>query len=432
MATISAKQERSTAYDYYVVGVLALIYMFSSIDRTLISVLAEPIKLEFGLGDAQLGLLTGLAFAISYTLAGIPLGLMVDRFRRTRLLASLVAVWSLLTFLSGFATSAFTLALARIGVGASESGASPASMSLITDYFPKERRGFALSLFYMSTPIALGISFIVGGTLAATFGWRGAFFVAGGPGLLLALLVLLTIREPVRGRYDEYDPAAAKEKYQFREAAQTLVAIRPLLLLMFAAVSVTIAQAGLGAFMSPFLIRVHDLSVEEAGFAIGLAKSSTGIAGILIGGILADRMAKRSMHAAPLAVGLLISLAAPFAIAAMLVADWRMAIGLVAVYNFFNYTYYGATFATYMSLAPVHMRGALAGMLAVVLSMVGYGFGPPFTGITSDLLAGAGVAEPLRWALAATALFFAVAGLLFLAAAASIQRMDRTEAETAS
>ena len=134
MASISIGREgQSTAYSYYVLFVLAFVYMFSTVDRTLISVLAEPIKREFDLSDGQLGILTGLAFAISYSIAGIPLGLLADRFRRTRLLASLVAIWSGLTFLSGMATSWFTLALARIGVGASESGASPASMSLITD-----------------------------------------------------------------------------------------------------------------------------------------------------------------------------------------------------------------------------------------------------------------------------------------------------------
>src|SRR5690606_2470574 len=140
-------------------------------------------------------------------LAGIPLGLLADRYRRTRLLASLVAVWSGLTFVCGIASSAVTLALARIGVGASESGASPASMSMITDYFPKERPGFALSLFYMSTPIGLAVAFGAGGWIAANHGWRAAFFVAGGPGLILALLILLTVRDPIRGRFDAVDPA---------------------------------------------------------------------------------------------------------------------------------------------------------------------------------------------------------------------------------
>jgi predicted MFS family arabinose efflux permease len=297
-------------------------------------------------------------------------------------------------------------------------------MSLITDYFPKEKRGFALSMFYMSTPISIGISFAIGSAIAAAYGWRTAFFLAGAPGLLLAALIVLTVRDPERGRYDPFDPNASRERYRFREAAATLVSIRPLLLLLLAAVCVVIAQAGIGAFASPFLIRVHDLSIEQAGYALGAIKSTSGVVGLLAGGLFADRMAKNSAESGPRLVGLLMLLCAPIAVAAMLVPDWTTAAFLFGAFNFLNYTYYGATFATYMTLAPVRMRGALAGMFAVALTMVGYGFGPPLAGTSSDLFAAAGVADPLRWGLVVTSSFFAVAGLIFLAAARSIGRME--------
>jgi predicted MFS family arabinose efflux permease len=408
---------------YYVLFVLALVYLFSSIDRTLISVLAEPIKREFGLSDGQLGLLTGLAFAISYSLAGIPLGLLVDRLKRTHLLAGLVSVWSALTFLSGMASSALTLAFARIGVGASEAGASPASMSLITDYFPARKRGFALSLFYMSTPISIGITFALGGWLASQFGWRTAYFMAGGPGLLLALLIILTIREPTRGRLDPVKAEEARQRYRFGEAMKTLVRIRPLLLILLAGVSVVAAQAGIGAFSSPFLIRTHGLSVEEAGYAIGAIKAPTGIVGILIGGLLADYLARRSKTAGLSGVAFAMLLAGPFVALAMLTQSWTLALACIGTFNFLNYLYYGATFAAYMSLAPVHMRGALAGTLAVAMTLGGYGLGPPFVGVASDLLGGLGVAEPLRWALVLAGGFFVLASLLFLLATRAIRRM---------
>ena len=414
----------SSIYSYYVLCVLTLVYMFSTVDRTLISVLAEPIKAEFGLSDGELGLLTGLAFAISYALAGIPLGLLVDRVRRTRLLASLVAVWSCLTFLSGMATSAITLALARIGVGASEAGASPASMSMITDYFPKERRGLALSIFYMSTPIGVALTFSIGGAIAAEHGWHVAFFVAGGPGIILASLILFTIKDPIRGRFDGGDPVKAREGYRFREAVSTLISTRPLLYLLIAAVCVVIAQAGLGAFFSPFLIRVHEMSVAEAGYAIGAVKGPTGIIGLLAGGLVADRLAKRSLDGGIRIVGVLMALAAAFAVATVMVPSWTLALVLTGCFNFLNYTYYGATFATYMTLAPAHMRGVLAGIFAVAMTMIGYGFGPPLAGVSSDLFGAMGVAEPLRWALVVTASFFALGGLVFLRAAAAIKRME--------
>jgi MFS family permease len=236
---------------------------------------------------------------------------------------------------------------------------------------------------------------------------------------------LWTVREPRRGNFDPPQPVGAPfAQHSFGEVARTIANIKPLLLLLLAAVSVVIAQAGLSAFMSPFLIRVHDLSVEEAGYAIALAKGPTGILGILAGGIIADKLARRSTSAAPRVVGFLIITAAPLAILGLLAGSWIVAILLFAAYNFFNYTYYGATFSTYMTLAPVRMRGALAAILAVALTMVGYGVGPTLAGASSDLLAVNGVADPLRWALVIIALFFIIAGSLFLAAAKSIRQMD--------
>lgn len=429
-ASRSEQAPTSTIYSYYVLLVLTLVYMFSTVDRTLISVLAEPIKAEFGLSDGQLGLLTGLAFAISYSIAGIPLGLLVDRVRRATLLASLVTIWSGLTFLSGMATSAIALALARIGVGASEAGASPASMSMITDYFPKERRGLALSIFYMSTPIGVALTFSIGGAIAAAHGWHVAFFVAGGPGLVLASLIFFTVREPIRGRFDPVESAEpaehgeAPERHRLRRAVGTLLSIRPLLYLLLAAVCVVIAQAGLGAFFSPFLIRVHEMSVAEAGYAIGAVKGPTGIIGLLAGGLVADQLAKRSLDGGIRIVGILMALAAAFAIATVTVPSWTLALALTGCFNFLNYTYYGATFATYMTLAPVRMRGTLAGIFAVAMTMIGYGFGPPLAGLSSDLFASLGVVEPLRWALVVTASFFALGGLIFLRAAAAIKKLE--------
>ncbi|HMO74358.1 MAG TPA: MFS transporter [Sphingopyxis sp.] len=417
-------EDYSTSYKYYVVFVLALVSTFNTVDRALIMVLAEPIKQEFALSDTQLGLLAGLIFAVSYSLAGIPLGMMIDRYRRTRMLAGMLAVWSCLTAASGLAGSWITLALARMGVGAAESGANPASMSLITDYFPKERRGFALSVFFASTPLGMMLSFAIGGVLAAAYGWRAVFLIFGIPGILLAILLLSTVREPRRGNYDDAAATESRGGYRLREALGTLLRVRPLLLLLLAAVCVVIAQAGLAAFLSPFLIRIHQLSIDEAGFAIALAKGPTGIAGIIAGGILADWLARRSTWAGPRMVGFLVTLAAPFAIAALFASSWQVAIVLFAAYNFFNYIYYGATFATYMTLAPVHMRGVLAGILAVALTMIGYSTGPTLAGTASDLFAAAGVADPLRWALVVTASFFAVAGGLFLAAARSIRRRE--------
>lgn len=412
--------------------------MFSTIDRTLISVLAEPIKEEFGLSDGQIGLLTGAAFAISYSAAGIPLGILADRVMRVRLITAVVAIWSALTMASSLATGWATLALARVGVGAAESGASPASMSLITDYFHKERRGFAMSLFYVSTPLGVMISFALGGMLAAAHGWRNVFVYAGIPGLILAALVFFTIAEPLRGRLDnkadENDCDGSPEKDapkagRFVEAVKVIKATRPLWLLISAAASVVVAQAALAAFMAPYFIRFHNLDIGTAGVVIGLAKGVSGVLGIVVGGIVADRLAKVSMWGSTRVLGFLMVATAPFAIMTFLAPDWRIAIAFVSIYNILNYTYYGATFATYMTIAPANLRGVMGAILAVALNIVGYGFGPPFAGILSDILEGFGLDDHLRWALVITALFFAIAGTLFFCTSVAIRKLQSDETQ---
>ncbi|WP_197277331.1 spinster family MFS transporter [Sphingomonas profundi] len=403
-------------------AVLTAIYTFSSIDRTLLSVLAEPIKNEFHLSDGELGALTGLAFAVAYALAGIPLGLMLDRMSRVRVLGGLLAIWSGMTLLTGFANSAFHMLLARIGVAASESGASPASMGIITDYFPKERRGLALSVFYASAPIAVGITFAAGSAVAAAFGWRAAFMLAALPGLILAPILILTVREPLRGRFDG-QAGPRRPPASLDAAIKALLAHPALLWLILGAVCVVVAQAGLSAFMSPFLIRVHDLSLDQAGSAVGLANGPSGVIGILVGGVLADRLSRISTHAAPQVVGSLMLVTAMCALGALMVSDWHVAVALVAAYTFFLHTYYGTTFATYMSVAPVAMRGALAALLAVLMNLGGYGFGPPLTGIASDMFAALGHAQPLRSGMIFVSLFFVLGSFGFYAAARSIRRM---------
>src|SRR5690606_9272996 len=196
---------------WYTLIVLTLVYVSNSIDRTVMSILIEPVKAEFQLSDSQLGVLTGLAFGLTYALAGLPMGWLIDRVNRTKLLAAVVAIWSVCTSICGFAQSYPALVMARLAVGASESAAAPTAMSMIADLFPKERRSTAMGIFWTSTAFGTARSLLLGGVIAAIYGWRAAFFVAGVPGLILAVLIFLTVREPARepdlgGRADEPAP----------------------------------------------------------------------------------------------------------------------------------------------------------------------------------------------------------------------------------
>ncbi len=420
----TVQDEFSAGYRYYMVGLLAVMSMLCTVDRALVSVLVEPIKTEFSLSDTQVGLLTGLIFAVAYSAAGIPVAMMLDRCSRTKLVSALLAIWSGLTALSGLATSWLALALARAGVGAAESGASPAGVSLIADYFPKEKRSSAMAMFYASTPIGTMLGFGLGGYLAATMGWRHVFFVFGIPGVLLALVLLATVKEPTRGQYDPIDPQTAKNRYRLKDAAKSLFEVRPLLWMLLGSVSVILSMAGLSAFMTPFLIRVHGMGVEEAGGIVAMIKGPTGIIGIIIGGFFADWLTRRSSAACMRGCAILISIASPLAIFGLFANDWVVAAIFFAGYNFFNYTYYGATFATFMTFAPVQMRGALSAILLIATNLVGYGVGPTLAGTLSDVFGQAGYDDPLRWSLAVVAIFFAVAGLCFARASSKIAKIE--------
>lgn len=419
----AAPDGHSTAYRYYVVFVLFLVSMFNTIDKALIPILAEPIKAEFGLSDSELGLLVGLIFSVSYSIAAVPISMMLDRHRRTRVLAGLLAAWSGLTALCALATNYATLLATRIGVAAAESGGNPGCMALITDYFPKEKRAFALSVFYTNNAFGSMIAFALGGYVASAYGWRSVFLLFGIPGVILALLLLFTVAEPRRGAFDD-SPATAPERHGFATVLATLLRIRPLLYLLLGVVFVVVAQSSISSFVSSFLIRVHGMTIAEAGYLIAVAKGPAGIVGVLLGGIIVDRLGRRSVARGPLIIAFPLALCAPVAIAGFMMPNGYVAAGFLGACNFLNFTYYGAAFATFMTMSPPHMRGALAGVLGLAGTLVGYGLGAPIAGGLSDLFQWLGAADSLRWALAATSCFYLIGSLMFVLASRAIRRHE--------
>ncbi|NWG93216.1 MAG: MFS transporter, partial [Parvularculaceae bacterium] len=189
----------TNSYKWYVLAVLTIVYTFNFVDRQIIAIVSPAIKEDLGLSDSTLGLLKGLAFAVLYTTLGIPIAWAADRWNRVNIVAISLAVWSAFTALSGFAQNAVQLALARVGVGIGEAGGSPPSHSIISDYFPKEKRATALSLFSLGIPFGQMLAFLAGGWVLENLGWRNAFLVVGLPGILLAILLKLTVKEPIRG-----------------------------------------------------------------------------------------------------------------------------------------------------------------------------------------------------------------------------------------
>ena len=389
---------------HYVLAVLVSVYTFNFIDRQILSILQEDIKRELALSDTALGMLSGFAFAMFYATLGIPIARLADRGNRRNIIAVCLALWSGMTAVSGLVTSFWQLFLARVGVGIGEAGCTPPANALLADYFPPEQRATAFGIYAMGIPIGILFGFLAGGWVNEFFGWRWAFFVVGLPGLLLALLVRLTVKEPVRGQMD---------RIQTRETAppglrETLDHLRRKKAFVHLALG-----GGLTAFVGyawiiwapSFFMRVHGMRSGEVGTSLGLLIGIAGGIGIALGGYLADRAARRDRRWSLWLVCVAILLNLPLALSAFLADDARQSLWLMAIPFLLGNFWQGTCFAQTQGLAGVRMRAVAAAILLFVANMIGLGAGPQFVGMVSDLLSPTYGADSLRYALFAYTLF---------------------------
>jgi MFS family permease len=260
-------QVYSKTYIGYVLFILFLAMTLSFADRQLVNILLEPIKQEFGASDTEMGLLTGLAFVLFYATMSIPLARLADRRSRRNILVIAMAVWSAMTAFCGMSTNFIQLALSRFGVGIGEAGGGPASYSMVADYVSPRRRNSALAILSAGAPVGILLSMYGGAVLSTHYGWRVAFLALGIPGVLLSLLIYLTVREPLRGRWDP--PKAAAPELSMREVLLTLWR-EPAMRTVALATGVTaISGFASGAWMPSFFMRVHGFSLVEAGMVLG-------------------------------------------------------------------------------------------------------------------------------------------------------------------
>src|SRR5215813_11293766 len=253
-------------YAYYVLGVLFVVYIFNFIDRQILAILLQPIKEDLKISDTALGFLTGFAFAVFYTFAGLPLARLADRWVRRSLIALSLTAWSVMTAASGLARGFTDLALARIGVGIGEAGGSPPAQSLLSDYFPPEKRATALSLFACGVYIGVGLGFWLGGWINDAFGWRAAFFVVGLPGVVMALVVRFTVREPPRGLSERH--LVNVRLYSMRETWRFFAGLTAGRRVSLAAASQAFAAYGFGTWLPAFFVRIHHITPGELGLWI--------------------------------------------------------------------------------------------------------------------------------------------------------------------
>lgn len=379
---------------------LLVVYIFNFLDRQIVNILAEPIRRDLDLSDTQIGLMTGIAFALFYTVLGLPIARYADRpgTDRAKLIAGALAIWSAMTALCGLAQNFGQLLLARIGVGVGEAGCTPAAHSLIADSVPAEKRASALAFYALGIPIGSLLGMLIGGILADTIGWRKAFLFVGAPGLLLAIVVVLFLRDPRRKQVlDAKAPAAPV--LGMGAAIKSLLLSRTYVLLLAAGSAASFLSYGKSTWTTIFFQRTHGLSTSEVGFWFGIGGGIAGITGTILGGWLADRFGRidrRHVMTAP-AIGM--AIAAPMAYAAYFMTDWRLALLLLLIPTLLNSLYYGPTYSSAQGLVPLQARAMASAALLFCQNLIGLGLGPLFFGMLSDWFKPMAGEESVRWVL---------------------------------
>lgn len=370
----------------YALFVLLLAYICNFVDRNILSIVAQPMKEELGLADWELGLLGGLAFALFYVTMGLPIARLAERHNRVRIISVLLIAWSAMTAVCGLAQNFTQMLLARIGVGVGEAGCSPASHSLIADYFPRATRTTALSIYSIAIPAGPLIAGLVGGWLAHEYGWRYAFYVVAAPGILLSILVWVTMKEPIRGRFDP-KPAENEKAPTFLGVLAHLARKPTFIHIAFGASLATFANYAISNFAVPYLLRGYPINIAEAGAAYGLLAGLSAVAGTVLGGWLVDKMGvrDRKMYVLIPAIGVIIS--GPLYVAVLLQTNLTIMAALVILPAIVHYLYLGPTFGMTANMAEARMRATASAIVLFFINLLGLGLGPLVAGILSDVFA---------------------------------------------
>ncbi|TNF89316.1 MAG: MFS transporter, partial [Gammaproteobacteria bacterium] len=369
------------------------------------AILLEPIKIELGASDTQMGFLVGLTFAIFYATLGMPIAMLADRTNRRNIITAAISIWSAMTVLCGYAASFFQLALARIGVGIGEAGSTPPSHSIIADLFPPESRGTAMGVFALGVNIGLLIAYLAGGWLSENYGWRMTFVIVGVPGLLIAAILFLTVQEPRRGGADlpvakPATPEATDDTApSFGSVARHMWRVRSIRHLCLGSALAGFIGYGFVLWMPSFLVRSHGLSPTEVGLILALMSGVIGSMGTFTAGKLTDVLSKRDIRWRTWVVAVGKGGYVPFLAAALWVDDLTTALVLYIFPAFFGGFYLAPTFSLIQSLVSVRMRALASSITLFVLNIIGMGFGPQLVGILSDYFAPEYGQHSLRMAL---------------------------------
>lgn len=399
----AAKTETASAYRWYVLVLLTIVYTFNFIDRQIVGIISPALKADLGLADWQLGLLKGFAFAVLYTTLGIPIARLADRANRVTIISISLAVWSGFTAISGAAQSFVQLAMARVGVGIGEAGGSPPAHSLISDYFPKEKRAGALAFYAMGIPVGIAFAYLAGGWLTQTFGWRVAFVVVGLPGVLAALILKLTVREPERGAFEDgkaadqfartddqphsFSAIMASEFSTVWQAAKHLLAIPTYRNVVIATTAISFSTYASGTWVVDFYSRTHAaFPILQVYFWMGIINGTAYVAGTYLGGFLVDKFSVKNKAMYGLIPALALVLNAPLYFLTLWVESPVLSLFFQFPVHMAVGFYLGPAFALAQTLAPVSIRALSTAIFFFILNMIALGFGPTTAGVLSSVL----------------------------------------------
>ncbi|MBX5462468.1 MAG: MFS transporter [Steroidobacteraceae bacterium] len=380
----AAETSFSRRYTGWLLFVLLAVCAINYADRSVVGAVAEPLRRELGLSDFQLGLLQGLSFALLYSVLGIPFARLAERRNRVRIIAAATFVWSLMTALCGAAANFVQLLIMRVGVGVGEAGFMAPATSLLGDHFRRDRRAFATSIMMLGVPFGALIGAMSGGWIAQSIGWRWAFLIMGAPGILIALLVLLTLREPPRGHIEgdastDVPPLSTVARKCFSDPVFRHV--------LAGGTLGGFGLHGLGQFLGVYLVRVHELPYGLAGMIYGLVTFASVGGGLLVGGFLADRMGRRSLRWYSLIPAIGMFLSAPLYIGAFRAETLAPTVTLLLVAGISLLLHYGPGLATIQNLASSRTRASTIALYMLVVNAVSMGFAAPLIGFLSDTFA---------------------------------------------
>jgi predicted MFS family arabinose efflux permease len=382
----------SFPYRTYVLLSLTVVYTFNFIDRILISVVSVPIINEFGLSQFQFGLLSGIGFALFYTLLGIPIANLSEKISRKLIIGICVILWSLATVLCGFATGFVTLLLARMLVGVGEAGCTPPANSMISDYYTPLARPTALGIYAMGVTAGGLLAQIFGGVILDFFSWREAFIYVGAPGIVLGLLVLFTIKEPPRGYSDP--PGAPKvDRARFPEAIREIFSKQTFWIMTAGATLAAFAGYSLTGLQPQHVVFTHGFTPAETALMFMAPVGLAATLGAFLGGYLTEQASKRSATAATWVPAVAFFLCAPIYATAFLLGNSTAMLVALMVASMFQYFYLGAQYNIAQAVVSLRVRATSIAILLFVVNLIGYGVGPPTMGIVADTLTSGWIAS---------------------------------------